>query len=74
MPKGTLVFDLPEESVEFKEAQEGPEWKVLTIDILSHLRNEIKYNEKMSDEKKAAYEEVRELIWNSIEERKLKAD
>ena len=73
MPKGMLTFDLPEEEEDFRSAQEGSGWKYLILDILNHLRSEIKYA-SISEEKKAAYEEVRELIWNSIEERKLKAD
>lgn len=73
MPKGMLTFDLPEEDEEFRQAQEGPEWKFLMMDILNHLRNEIKHAQ-LSQEKLAAYEEVRELIWHSIEDRKLKAD
>jgi len=73
MAKGTLVFDLPEEESSFRDAQEGPEWKYLVMDILNHLRNEIKHAQ-LPQEKLAAYEEVRELIWHSIEDRKLKAD
>lgn len=73
MPKGLLSFDLPEEEQSFREAQEGPEWKYLIMDVLNHLRMQIKHCE-LPQEKLAAYEEVRELIWNSIEDRKLKAD
>lgn len=73
MAKGTLTFTLPEEEADFKEAQEGPQWKYLLMDILHHLRAEIKYGSG-SGEKKAAFEEIQQLIWNSIEDRKLKAD
>lgn len=73
MAKGTLVFDLPEEEVEFRDAQSGPEWKFLTLDLLNFIRSQLKHAE-LSGEKKAAFEEMYELIWHSIEERKLKAD
>lgn len=73
MPKGVLSFDLPEEEQSFREAQEGPEWKYLIMDILGHLRSQIKHAQ-LPQEKLAAFEEVRELIWHSIEDRKLKAD
>lgn len=73
MPKGTLTFKLPEEHEEFVCAQEGLLWKHLVIDVLSHLRAQIKHGQ-IADAKAAAFEEVRELIWNSIEDRKLKAD
>ena len=73
MPKGMLTFDLPEEEEQFREAQAGPEWKYLVLDILSHLRTQINHNE-LSQERLAAFEEVRELIWHSIEDRKLKTE
>ena len=73
MPKGMLTFDLPEEEEDFRSAQEGSGWKHLLMDILNHLRAEINHG-SITEEKKAAYEEVRELIWNSIEDRNLKAE
>lgn len=73
MPKGMLTFDLPEEDEEFRDAQFGPEWKFLTLDILKFIQSQMKHGD-ISDEKKAAFEEVYEIIWNSIEDRKLKAD
>lgn len=73
MPKGVLTFDLPEEEQSFREAQDGPEWKYLVMDVLNHLRSNIKHGTH-TEEKLAAFEEVRELIWHSIEDRKLKAD
>lgn len=73
MPKGMLTFDLPEEEDAFQEAQEGANWKYLVMDILNHLRSQIKHAE-LPQEKLAAFEEVRELIWHSIEDRNLKPD
>lgn len=78
MPKGMLTFDLPEEEAEFREAQESGQWRALLLDVLAHLRNEITYNATEGNKAKAArlaaFEELRELIWHSIEDRKLKAD
>lgn len=73
MPKGILSFDLPEEEHEFRMAQEGAEWRIVLMDILEHLRSQLKYHE-LSGEKAAAYEEFRELIWNTISDRGLKLD
>lgn len=73
MPKASLVFNLPEEEAEFKEALEGSGWKYLVLDLLNHLRNETTHA-KISNERAAVLEELRELIWHSIEDRKLKAD
>lgn len=72
MARGTLVYKLPEEIEEFKDAQDGTEWKSLMLDILNHLRGQLKYAE-IPNEKRATYEEIHQLIWNSIEDRKLKA-
>jgi len=78
MSKGTLSFTLPEEEDEFRSAQEGSSWKYLMLDILAHLRSEIKHSDTKGDKLKsarlAAFEEIQTLIWNSIEDRKLKAD
>ena len=73
MPKASLVFSLPEEETEFREAQEGPAWKYLVMDFLNHIRNEMKHGQ-ISSERAAVLEELRELIWHSIEDRKLQAD
>ena len=73
MAKGMLTFDLPEEEQQFREAQDGPNWKYLVIDILNYMRAHIQHG-TLPQEKLAAFEEIREVIWNSIEDRKLKAD
>lgn len=73
MPRATLSFHLPEEEDQFRAAQEGEGWKHLMLDILNHLKSQIKHAD-IPEAKKAAFEEVRELIWNSIDDRKLKAD
>lgn len=73
MAKGVLSFDLPEEEAAFRLAQEGGEWKYVMMDVLNHIRNKIKY-EQLGEAKENAYEEIRELIWNTINDRNLKAD
>jgi len=73
MPKGMITFDLPEEEADFREAQEGANWKYLVLDLLNHLRAQMKHTE-LSDEKRAAFEEARDLIWHSIEDRNLKLE
>lgn len=73
MPKGVLSFDLPEEEQEFRTAQDAGEWRVVVLDVLEHLRSQLKYQE-LSEQKAAAYEEFRELIWNTLSDRGLKLD
>ena len=73
MPRASLSFSLPEEEAEFKEAQEGGAWKYLVLDFLGHIRNELKHGQ-ISGERAAVLEEIRELIWHSIEDRKLKVE
>jgi hypothetical protein len=71
MPTATLSFRLPEEEDDFREAQEAAQWKHLITDITSHIRTQLKHVE-MPAEKYVALEEIRDLIWASIEERGLK--
>jgi hypothetical protein len=71
--KGVLSFDLPEEEEAFRLAQDGGEWKFVLMDVLDHIRNKIKY-EQLDEAKENAYEEFRELIWNTINDRNLKVD
>ena len=73
MPKGVLSFDLPEEEQEFRMAQESAEWRIVLMDILEHIRSQLKY-QNLPDHKAAAYEECRELIWNTLSDRGLKLD
>ena len=78
MAKGILSFELPEDEEEFRCAQEGAGWKYLVMDLLAHLRAQIKHTDTKGDKKLeaklAGFEEVRDIIWNSIQDRNLKAD
>jgi hypothetical protein len=74
MAKGVLSFDLPEEEEAFRLAQEGGEWKYVMMDVLNHIRNKIKYGQPMDHVKIHAYDEIRELIWTTINDRNLKVD
>lgn len=71
MPQATLIFDLPEEQNEFEEAQEAGAWKALMMDVLNHIRNELKHG-NIDPVKAHSYEEFRELIWASIQDRGLR--
>lgn len=73
MPKGVLSFDLPEEEQEFRIAQDAGQWQAVMMDILEHIRSQLKY-QNLPDKKAAAYEEFRELIWNTLSDRGLKLD
>lgn len=73
MPKAVLSFELPEEYEEFRAAQDAGEWRAVMQDLLEHIRTQIKY-QNLPDAKAAAYEEFRELIWNTISDRGLKLD
>lgn len=71
MPTGTISFNLPEEEEEFRDAQAASQWKMLICDLTSHIRTQLKHG-SISGEKYVALEEIRDLIWASIEERGLK--
>lgn len=50
---------------EFEDARtalDGWKWKMAMQDLDQHLRNEIKYNEKLSADTDKAYEDIRDKI------------
>ena len=50
---------------EFEDARtalDGWKWKMAMWDLDQHLRNELKYNEKLSAETDEAYQAIREKI------------
>ena len=57
-----LKFDSIEEAEDARTALDGYKWKLAMWDLDQHLRSELKYNEKLSEETDAAYEAVRDKI------------
>ena len=57
-----LKFDSIEEAEDARTALDGWKWKMAMQDLDQHLRNEIKYNEKLSADTDKAYEDIRDKI------------
>lgn len=68
--KATLEFKLPEEAMEFKDAQEGTSWKIVVEDLFAFLRNETKHKDHSAEEY-ATYDQVRDFLARQLEERGL---
>jgi len=68
--KATLEFDLPEENEEHKDAINGHLWKKVVWDLSQHLRSKIKYSD-LSDDQYKIYEDLREQLWQYINENEL---
>jgi|688.fasta_scaffold328781_2 hypothetical protein len=57
-----LKFDSVEEADDARNALDGHKWKMALFDVDQHLRNETKYNEKLSPELYESYESLRDKI------------
>ena len=68
MSKGKLIFDLPEEQDEFEQAYNGPKWRSMVQQLDNRLRDELKYNERLTIDRREAYEHARELIQRGLDE------
>ena len=71
MSKGKLIFDLPEEQDEFEQAYNGPKWRSMVQQLDNRLRDELKYNESLTIDRREAYEHVRQLIQRGLDENNL---
>ena len=57
-----LKFDSIEEAEDARTALDGWRWKHSMWDLDQHLRSEMKYNQKITDETYKAYEAIRDKI------------
>ena len=71
MSKGKLIFDLPEEQDEFEQAYNGTKWRSMVQQLDNRLRDELKYNERLTIDRREAYEHARQLIQRGLDENNL---
>lgn len=68
--KATLEFDLPEDDLAFKLAVSGDALHYAIAEVLSELRQMLKYDKGFDDipdeEKKMTVEQLRDLIWSKL--------
>lgn len=60
--KAILEFDLETEKFRFMRAVNGLSWSQVVYDVDETFRRELKYTEGLSEEQRACYEKVREVI------------
>jgi hypothetical protein len=65
--KATLEFDLPEAEAQLKNALDGGKWRAVVEDLAQELRNKIKYGE-LTQERADAYAEMRDYLYESMED------
>jgi hypothetical protein len=72
--KATLEFNLPDDQEDFNDAVNGQRWRLMVWDFDQYLRSELKYNDKLSSEQYKVYEQVRDTLWQKINEDNLSLD
>jgi hypothetical protein len=74
MAKVTIEFDTNEEATELREALDGYKWKQAVWEIDQKLRNELKYNEKLSGDIQEYLEKFRQEIRDILSDNKILLD
>jgi len=74
MGKVTIEFDSVEEQDDIKDALDGYKWKLTVYEIDQYLRNELKYNEKLSNLEYEFAEKTREQIREILKDYSLNLD
>ena len=69
-----LKFNLPEEQPEFETAVNGWKWSLAAWELDQHLRSQLKYNDKLTEEQYNICEEIRDKLWDILRENDLSFD
>jgi hypothetical protein len=70
-----LIFNLPEDQMEFDLAVNGSKWNLAMWDLNQHLRSQTKHApDSMSDDTHKALEDTRAKIFEILNEHGLKLD
>lgn len=70
MPKATLTFKLPDEQVEFRHATQAGDMHSVLWEIDQYLRGQVKYCDHPT-EIRAAYQAVRDRLWEELNARSI---
>ena len=68
MPTAILTFNLPDEFVEFTDAKNGADFRNVLQQLDEHMRQQIKYNDKLSTKERKCYESMRAKLYESLTE------
>jgi hypothetical protein len=74
MGKVTIEFDSVDEQDDIRDALDGYKWKLTVYEIDQYLRNELKYNEKLSNLELKFAEKTREQIREILKDYSLNLD
>lgn len=74
MAKVTIEFDSVDEKEYIRPALDGYKWKLTVYEIDQYLRNELKYNEKLSNFEVKFAEKTREQIREILKDYSLNLD
>lgn len=72
--KAILEFNLPDDQDDFQDAVNGQKWRLMVWNFDQHLRSQIKYNDKLSEEQYKVYEEIRDMLYQKMGEDALSLD
>ena len=72
--KATIEFNLPDDQEDFQDAVNGQKWRLMVWDFDQKLRSQLKYNDKLSSEQYKVYEEIRDLLYQKMNEDGLSLD
>ena len=69
-----LKFNLPEEQTEFDNDVNGTKWSIVAWKLDQHLRSQLKHNDKLTEKQYDALQEVRDKLWELVNEDSLSFD
>lgn len=69
--KAILKFTLPEESEEFTNAINGVKWKSVVWEIRGKLREQLKYNDSLTDKEYDYIESIQNILVEAMEDNNL---
>lgn len=72
--KAILEFKLPEEAEEFNLAVKGDKWYLTCFELDQELRKIIKYDENLTEEYQNAYQAVRDMLRDIMDDNQVKFD
>jgi len=66
--KAILEYNLPDEQQEYDLANKGSDLSIIIWDLDQWLRNEIKYNNELTDKESDTYNKIRDKLREIMEE------
>ena len=72
--KVILEFNLPEEQPAFDNAVNGGKWSIVAWELDQHLRSQLKHNDKLTEKQYDTLQEVRDKLWEIVNEYSLNFD